>query len=133
MNPVQNILPPYPIGVHTVVTATLVDKEGYLVKLDGDGKVLVPADPADIVIGVVENGAAVGGNCDVRYLGGILRVKVGASAINAGDRVYSNTGGAVLPATGAASDVYRSVGVALADAAAGGFVAILCQPETVSV
>lgn len=133
MNPVQNILPPYPILPRTVVSATLVDKEGYLVKLDGDGKVLVPAATSDLVVGVVENGAAVGGTADIRLLGGILRVKVGAAAISAGDRVYPEVGGTVRPATGAGAGTYRSIGVALEDTAAGGFVPVLVQVESVTV
>jgi hypothetical protein len=86
MNPVQSNQHPFPLATHTVVSATLENKEGYLVKLDNTGKVLVPAATSDLVVGVVENGAAVNGNADIRYLAGIVRVKVGASAITAGQR-----------------------------------------------
>lgn len=133
MNPVQSNLPPFPLATLTTGAASLVDKEGYLVKLDNTGKVLVPAATSDLVVGVVENGAAVGGNCDVRYLAGIVRVKVGASAIVAGDRVFTSAGGTVIPATGAGSATYRSIGVALSAAAAGGYVPVLVQLETVTV
>lgn len=133
MNPVQSNQPPFPIAVHTVVSATLVDKEGYLVKLDIAGKVLVPSATSDLVVGVVENGAVVGGNADIRYLAGIVRVKVGATAITAGDRVYTTSGGTVIPSTGAGSATYRSIGIALRSAASGGFVPVLVQLESVTV
>lgn len=133
MNPVQSNQPPFPLATLTTGAASLVDKEGYLLKLDNTGKVLVPAATSDKVVAVVENGAAVGGNTDVRYLAGIVRVKVGATAVPAGDRVFASAGGTVIPETGAGSATYRSIGVALRAAAAGGFVPVIVQLETVTV
>lgn len=124
----------------TTPTDDLTDKEGYLVKVtDSTGSrvgVDLLDDPADIPIGVVENGAAAGADVDVRLLkpGDVLRIRNGASAIVRGDEVLSNTGGTVLPRTGAGADDYRIVGIALEDCPANGTVLVcaLNQPITVT-
>lgn len=118
---------------------TLTSKEGYLVKITASTGTQVAVDllddPADVAIGVVESGAAAGSPVEVRLLkdGANINIRNGASAITRGDRVLANTGGTVLPYTGAASDVYMIVGIAEEDCAANELVKVRVFRETVSI
>lgn len=136
MNPIQHGALKSGPTVFLAGADNLTDKEGYLVKLvrvaGGMCTVELLDDPADAALFVVENGAASGEPVDVRPLedGMTVKVRNGASAINGGDRVLANTGGTVLPRTGASADDYTAVGYAVEDVAAGALATIYVQIQT---
>lgn len=140
MNPIQNGALLDGSGVYRATsTVSTVDKEAYFVvataSTGSSRAVSLPTDPSDTPIGVVENGAAAAADCDVRAweVGKVYRCRNGASAIVRGDKVLLNTGGTVLPRTGAVADDYRVVGIALEDAAASGSVLVSALNEAITV
>ena len=129
-------------GIDFRVTAgadDLTDKEGYVVKLVTGGaapaaaKVELPDDVADLNLFVVTAGGASGEEVEVRRIsdGQTVNVKTGGAVVG-GDRVYAGTDGLARTLTGAASDTYRAIGIAMRTCASGDLLEITGLSELIT-